>query len=86
MRDDTIRERQASNLGEFMEHGPGLRHSTRTWVLAKDPVNRRVLVGGLGGFGIGRMWFGEAQYTFYEREETFVDAPVQDSPDEGTIV
>lgn len=52
-----IDQSQADNLAEFMEHGPGLRLSTRTWVLARDPEKKQVQLGGLGAFGVGRMWF-----------------------------
>lgn len=49
-------ERQAHNLGEFFEHGPGLRKTTQTFFLAKCITGRHALMGGLGGMGVGQMW------------------------------
>lgn len=50
-------EARAHNFREFMEHGPGLRTSTRTWIDARAPGF--VLIGGLGALGCGQMWVKE---------------------------
>lgn len=55
----TPAELQAANLAHFMERGPGLSYGYRTWVEAKDTKNKRVRLGGLGGMGVGSMWFEE---------------------------
>lgn len=49
-------ERQRANIAEFMEHGPGLRKSTRTFYVAKCPNGCHVIKGGLGGLGVGQAW------------------------------
>lgn len=47
-------------------------------VLARDPGTKRLLLGGLGGVGVGRMWVAEepgmAKYVGYD------DAPIADAP------
>lgn len=73
-RDEEIARRAEHNMAEFMEKGPGLRWSTQTWVIAKDSTVRKVLVGGLGAMGVGRMW-AESYDLHEENDPTFVDAP-----------
>lgn len=56
MADMEPNEALANNVAEFMEDGPGLRITTRTWIAARDDVNGYVLLCGLGGMGVGTMW------------------------------
>lgn len=51
------------------------------FVLARDRKRRRVLCGGLGALGVGRMWFDEAEC---QRHEGFNTAPEM-SESEGVI-
>lgn len=46
-----------ANIQDMMEHGPGLRCTTRSFAISKDTKNKQILLGGLGGMGIGWMWF-----------------------------
>ena len=78
-RDQIIEESATANLSEFMEHGPGLRWSTRSWAVAKDTANNRVKLGGLGCMGVGEMWFDLDVVPHYTEDPTFADAPEQDS-------
>lgn len=54
--DARVAEALAHNVAEFMEKGPGLRHSTRIATAAKCPAGNHVLRTGLGGLGVGSMW------------------------------
>ena len=65
------------NLGEFFEHGPGLRYSTQTVIVAKG--NGKKLVFGLGGLGVGQMVF-TIEPKDQERED-YKAAPEVDDPD-----
>lgn len=76
-REEIIQQRAHNNIAEFMDKGPGLRLTTRAWVIAKDPTNHRVKLGGLGGMGVGRMWFDEADW--HREDPTYADAPIEDS-------
>ena len=70
---DEINAALQHNVSEFMQHGPGLRTTTSTWICAVDEENGYVLVSGLGGMGVGTMWFG---MTEADRNRTgFDDAP-----------
>ena len=73
----TPKELAQKNLDIFLEHGSGLRADYSVWIEAKDTVNHRVLLGGLGGMGCGQMWVDEEprhkNYTGYE------EAPEVDS-------
>lgn len=55
----TTEEAQAENVADFIENGPGLRYGRNTWIVARDPKRGVILIGGLGGMGIGEMWFAE---------------------------
>lgn len=70
------------NAGEAIQHNAnvylagGARLTTDyiVYVLARDPANGRILLGGLGAFGVGQMWFDELerhrQYSGYEHAPT----------------
>lgn len=73
----TNEEKQAENIKDVLENGPGLRKSHHHWIVAKDPEPKRVLRGGLGGFGVGQMW-GYATETELQSEE-YAQAPCKDS-------
>lgn len=70
-------ERANHNLAEFLEKGPGLRYTTKTWIVARDPARKMVLVGGLGCMGCGQMW-REERPTDHE-DSTYQSAPIMDS-------
>jgi len=70
-RDEEIITRERANFAEFMEQGPGLRRSTRTWVIARG--DGMVLLGGVGGLGHGRMWVRDS--ASYSHDATYAEAP-----------
>lgn len=57
----TIEEKLAENVAEFMEHGAGLRPTTRVWISGRDRTNGYVYLSGLGGMGVGDMWAKETE-------------------------
>lgn len=73
MREEEIAARAEQNLQEYMEHGPGLRYTTRTWIVARDRARKKVLLGGLGCMGCGQMWFDDKER--YAADPTYADAP-----------
>ena len=79
-RDKIINERAQSNIDEFMEKGPGLRTTTRSWVLRRCP-NGHSELGGLGGMGIGVMWFSDhysdGRVAVHTKDQTYAEAPVE---------
>ena len=56
-----IEKIQEANVAHFLEHGPGLSHGYSSFVQARDTKNGRILIGGLGGMGVGEMWFEETE-------------------------
>ena len=54
----TISELIAQNVKAVLDHGPRIRRYN-TPVLARDPVNHCILLGGLGAMGVGQMWVDE---------------------------
>ncbi len=72
-REEQIADMENRNISEYLERGPGVRYSTRTWVVARDRERKKVLIGGLGSAGVGQMWFSESP----THAETFgyADAP-----------
>jgi hypothetical protein len=90
-RDDEIEVRARHNASDFWEHGPRLSADRRTWIVARG--DGMVLRGGLGGFGIGRMWCRERVDEFIHpngsrtapdsEDPTYADAPYDpDRPDD----
>lgn len=61
------------NMREFFEHGPGLRTTTRTCVVAKS--SGKVLIYGLGAMGCGQMVFSDESY---RGRDDFREAPEVD--------
>ena len=53
---------QEHNVRVCVEDGPRLSTKYLTWIDGRDRARRRVLVGGLGCMGCGRMWFDEEPY------------------------
>ena len=84
-RDDEIADRLAHNLDEFMEHGPGLRFTTRDWIVKRCP-DGHVLLGGLGAMGVGQMWSHDrveptvhddgSRTPAYSEDPTYAEAPI----------
>ena len=68
-------EALAENVGKFMEDGPRLRYDYHTPVLAVCDCGY-VLLGGLGGCGVGQMWFPEEErhkdYIGYDEAERVI--------------
>lgn len=64
------------NVIRVLRDGPRITTKYNVWVEARDREKKLVLIGGLGGMGVGQMWFpeeGHEDYRFYE------DAPEQKS-------
>lgn len=59
--DARVSEALAHNAREFMEKGPGLRYSTQVATAARCPTGKHILRTGLGGMGVGSMWFGATE-------------------------
>ena len=55
----TVAEVINNNMRIFMERGPGLDSRYRSFVVARNPSEKKILLGGLGGLGVGEMWFDE---------------------------
>ena len=69
----SISDLQAENFQMFLKDGPRLRYDYNTFIIARDDEARMVLIGGLGGAGVGQMWFGlEDRHKDYPG---FEDAP-----------
>ena len=70
-----IEQAQRDNLAHFMERGPALSYAYTTYILARDVDGGRVLLGGLGSMGMGRMWVDERpehrDYPGYSEAATF---------------
>ncbi len=56
-RELTVEGAVENNFKVFMERGPGLSSLYRSYVDARDRARGVVLLGGLGGCGVGKMWF-----------------------------
>ena len=59
MKKKTIRELEEENAKVLVNGGPRLSWRYQVWIIARDRMNKRVLIGGLGSMGIGEMWFNE---------------------------
>lgn len=70
------------NIDNVLEEGPGLRYSMGIFIIAKDTKNRQVLLGGLGGMGVGQMWFGlgemHKEYPGFEKAPD-IDTEIHDA-------
>ncbi len=67
----------------FLKHGPGLRKDYNVWVVARDPEAKRVLLGGLGGMGVGQMWFGEDDR--HKEYPGYAEARIEHAPADGVF-
>lgn len=61
-----------ANLGRAMIDGPALRFDQATPMLCVNPTpnargKRGILLGGLGAFGVGRMWCEESDDVYWMR-------------------
>lgn len=71
-RDAVIAERAASNAAELVTYGrPMLTVTKETWIVAR--ADGRVMKGGLGAVGTGRMWVQETDEA--RADVTYADAP-----------
>lgn len=52
---------------------PRIRADMELVILAKDSAKGVVLVGGLGPFGVGRMWFKATDH--FRQKATYAEAP-----------
>jgi hypothetical protein len=64
---------QQENFAIFLEDGPRLSTKYNVWVLGKCTKRNKILLGGLGGLGIGEMWFNMAEW--HKNYSGFEDAP-----------
>lgn len=75
-RDQVIAKRARASKRDFMEHGPRLWTGRQCYVVARSSDDERVLLGGVGGMGIGRMWSPAS--SGIRGDPTFAGAPVDD--------
>jgi len=74
-----IRRLAAENLVNFLQNGLGLRYSYNQWVVARDRRRGYALLGGLGGCGVGEMWFKDEPFRDFCHYEGYAEAPEVDS-------
>ncbi len=73
-REQKIEALQAQNIINAEKNGGKLSYDKTIFVVARDRGAKRVLLGGLGGMGVGQMWFEEEGS---EKYFGFEDAPEQ---------
>lgn len=73
----TVQEAIEHNQSILALDGPRLTASYQTYVVARDHVRNKVLIGGLGAMGVGRMWFPERSE--HAQLPGYSDAPEADS-------
>lgn len=66
------------NVLKVMKDGPRLRSDYNTWIVARDPEAGLIKLGGLGGMGVGEMWFQESERDV--QLPGYEDAPTVQSP------
>ena len=64
------------NLLKNFTWPPRLHYGLKSFIIAKDTKNKKILLGGLGAMGIGIMWFN---IDGDEKKEGFNEAPERDS-------
>lgn len=69
--------REQHNFRVLVRCGPKIGNHYRRWIVARDPGRGRVLVGGLGIFGVGEAW--EKESVEHRQYEGFAEAPERDS-------
>jgi hypothetical protein len=74
-RKDELSRLESENVARTLRGGPGLKYGYNTWIEARDRKRRQVLLAGLGGMGIGRMWFHETDH--HKNMPEYEDAPEQ---------
>jgi len=75
---------QSENIQKFIEDGPRLRYDYNQWVEGRDRSKGKVLIGGLGSMGVGRMWFDVRED--HRQLPNFDDAPEIACLDGGPIL
>lgn len=60
---------------EEREGRGGLDYRIRSYVECIDAPNKRVMLGGLGAMGVGKMWFGYEDPAYYKDHPGFEGAP-----------
>lgn len=82
----TPKEIQRDNFAHFMKRGPALSSAYGTYVVARDPSQGKLLLGGLGAMGCGQMWVNEQEshkdYSGYKEAPVSQEIPVA----EGAVV
>lgn len=63
------------------DRGPRLSYASRAHIVARCPSANRVLLGGLGAFGVGQMWSDEEEH--HKTYRGYADADIVDSCPEG---
>lgn len=81
-----IEKLKQKNLNRLAKDGPRLSYGYSTWIEAKDTKGGYVLLGGLGGMGVGSMWFPMGKE--YEKYPGFKNAPEEkyNAPDFSTFI
>lgn len=76
---DAVKRMQAENIAKCTADGPAIRYDYNVWVVARDDKAKQVLLGGLGLFGVGQMWFNNADGC-YNDNPTYASAPQAEYP------
>lgn len=74
----TPEEMQRENFKVFMEDGPRLSRRYNTWAAAKCSEHNRILLAGLGAFGMGHMWSDRQEGISLESEDVPDDCSALD--------
>jgi len=72
-REAIIEQRAADKAADVDERGPRLSIHQRWWIEGKTADEEYALLGGLGAFGVGQMWFTTTDDV--RDDPTFADAP-----------
>lgn len=67
-----------NNAEVLATDGIGLNYKYRSYVEARDPKRGVILLGGLGGMGVGSMWFKEDTED-YKKYPGYAEAKIVDT-------
>lgn len=65
------------NVSVAIRQGPRISKNYQQFIVARDRKNRRCLLGGLGGLGVGQMWAEDKPYM--TTLPGYEDAPEQET-------
>ena len=78
---ENVNALREQNVLKVLRDGPRLRTDYNTWIVARDPDAGLIKLGGLGGMGVGEMWFTETED--HKLRAGYDDAPCIKSPDQN---